>query len=168
MCILCQNNRKRRPLLCDLWREFYTSLFSASMLYDFFFGYCLFIDNFNHRLAENPQNEKMESKNKIVNLDLFIDWAERKSESDNIMLTFVCSFINIYLSTEKQSELVQHGIFWCCMFYFIKTLAICYQFFLNTLKRNTNERKLFLAYSLTKIVTDTQRVFIDIKSSVGI
>lgn len=81
------------------------------MLYDFFFGYCLFIDNFNHRLAKNPQNEKMESKNKIVNLDLFIDWAERKSESDNIMLTFVCSFINIYLSTEKQSELVQHGIF---------------------------------------------------------
>lgn len=53
----------------------------------------------------------MQSKNKIVNLDLFIDWAERKSESDNIMLTFVCSFINIYLSTEKQSELVQHGIF---------------------------------------------------------
>lgn len=44
------------------------------MLYDFFFGYCLFIDNFNHRLAENPQNEKMQSKNKIVNLDLFIDW----------------------------------------------------------------------------------------------
>lgn len=53
----------------------------------FFFGYCLFIDNFNHRLAKNPQNEKMQSKNKIVNLDLFIDWAERKSESGNIMLT---------------------------------------------------------------------------------
>lgn len=137
-------------------------------LWFFFFGYCLFIDNFNHRLAENPQNEKMQSKKKKVNLDLFIDWAERKSESDNIMLTFVCSFINIYLSTEKQPELVQHGIFWCCMFYFIGTLPICYQFFLNTLKRNTNERKLFLAYSLTKIVTDTQGVYIDIKSSVGI
>lgn len=30
-----------------------------------FFGYCLFIDNFNHRLAENPQNDKnaIEEKN---------------------------------------------------------------------------------------------------------
>lgn len=35
-------------------------------------------------------------------------------------------------------------------------------------KTNTNERKRFLAYSLTKIVTDTQGVYIDIKSSVGI
>lgn len=43
----------------------------------------------------------MELKNKIVNFDLFIDWVEWKLELDNIMLMFVCSFINIYLLMEK-------------------------------------------------------------------